>query len=139
MNMCRAATSWLWAILTMMICGRIWKHYYEAYVHLEWSTKRQLALLNSMFDFVVPIENGSDFRILEENRKLEGLVGRPMKSQSIFSCCGSDEARSQLRKLLTSTTCALLTDEVADEKRMSRMGNLSAWLHQHWWWSLVPP
>jgi len=115
---------------------------------LDWSTKRQLALLNSMFDIVVPIENGSDFRILEGNRKLEDLVGRPMKSQTIFSCCGSDEARSQLRKLLTSTSCAVLTstalvgktsDEVVEGKRISRTARLSAWLHQHWWWSLVPP
>mmetsp|Transcript_64129 Transcript_64129/g.114064 ORF Transcript_64129/g.114064 Transcript_64129/m.114064 type:complete len:507 (-) Transcript_64129:588-2108(-) len=141
LNVLRACSSMLWAFMTILIVGRIWQYYFEAFVSLDWCVKGQLALLNSMFDLVIPIEaDGEDFKILEANRKLEDLAGMPMKLQSIFRCCGTEEAKSELERLLhftRSNIVGALADSDWDQR--SPFHRLVAWLHKFWWWTLVPP
>eukprot|EP00931_Biecheleriopsis_adriatica_P080346 TRINITY_DN5370_c0_g1_i1.p1 TRINITY_DN5370_c0_g1~~TRINITY_DN5370_c0_g1_i1.p1 ORF type:complete len:521 (-),score=77.75 TRINITY_DN5370_c0_g1_i1:102-1664(-) len=132
-NVLRASMSVLWALVSMVIVGKIWKHYFEAHLELNRVLKMHTALLNSMFDVVVPVSLAGDFQVLEHCKKFEHIAGKEMKAQSIFQCCGDDEAKHQLQRLFDSAKAY----EHGNEET-SRSSRCLEWIRERWWWKLVP-
>eukprot|EP00931_Biecheleriopsis_adriatica_P080347 TRINITY_DN5370_c0_g2_i1.p1 TRINITY_DN5370_c0_g2~~TRINITY_DN5370_c0_g2_i1.p1 ORF type:complete len:522 (-),score=76.58 TRINITY_DN5370_c0_g2_i1:162-1727(-) len=132
-NVLRATMSVIWAMVSMVIVGKIWKHYFEAHLELSRVLKMHTALLSSMFDVVVPVSVTGDFQVLEHCKKFEHIAGRQMKAQSIFQCCWDDDAKHELQRLFDSAK----SYEPASEES-SRSSRCLEWMRERWWWKLVP-
>lgn len=132
-NIFRALVQFLYACVTMSIVGNIWAHYYAAYMKLDSVQKRQMTMLNTMFDVVVPISIGDDFVVLQSHSKLDHLLGRNMQGINILSCAIDLDAREELQKLLRFAAHSLNSDKVDQRSQC-----VSSWVRQSWWWNLVP-
>lgn len=133
LNIFRAFVQCLYACATMSIVGNIWAHYYEAHIQLDSMQKRQITMLNTMFDVVVPVRVGDDFVVLETHSKLDHLLGRKMQGINILSCASGSHAREELQKLLRFAVSSLNSDKVDPTFHC-----VSSWVRQSWWWNLVP-
>eukprot|EP00930_Biecheleria_cincta_P044109 TRINITY_DN30268_c0_g2_i1.p1 TRINITY_DN30268_c0_g2~~TRINITY_DN30268_c0_g2_i1.p1 ORF type:complete len:523 (-),score=58.07 TRINITY_DN30268_c0_g2_i1:291-1826(-) len=134
LNMIRALVQFLWACITLSIVGHIWAYYYTAHITLDLAQKRQMTMLNGLFDVVVLIGIGQEYQLLESDSKLDHLVGRSMQGQSILSCASDLSARVELQKLLQ--TAGSSVDSVEDANKA--LGCVSSWVRRSWWWNLVP-
>lgn len=134
LNVMRALVQVLWACITLSIVGNIWGHYYTAHMTLDLAQRRQMAMLNTMFDVVVPIGNGKEYQLLESDSKLDHLVGRSMQGKNILSCASDLDARIELQKLLQTARDSDASSKDAD----TALGCVSSWIRRSWWWNLVP-